>query len=82
MPATMARKRKASADQPEKRGKGLPIGYRPSADVQAAMDDYRRTKVEGGRHDFRPEKTVIIEAALRKYFRSLGYDISEDIGDD
>lgn len=71
MSATMAKKKPGAA--PEGDAPRNPISYRPSKVVAEAMEDYR------AKFEFKPDKSAILERALRQFFREKGYDIpSED----
>jgi hypothetical protein len=52
-----------------------PISYRPSAEVGAAMREYR------DRFKVKPAKSAIIERALREFFRAEGIEIEVDESD-
>lgn len=48
-----------------------PISYRPSAEVATAFAAYR------SRFEYKPDKSRVIERAMRQFLRSQGFDIPE-----
>lgn len=71
MNAIMA-KRKLKPDPGE--GKGRPISYRPSKSVEEAMEIYRAEQV------FPPDKSAVIERAMRQFFEAEGFVFPEESG--
>lgn len=65
------RKPKRESRAPEVTGKPANISYRPSREVAAAMRDYR------ARAEVPPDKSKVIEIAMREFFRARGYDMPE-----
>jgi hypothetical protein len=61
--ATPKKKRPESQDQP--------ISYRPSKDVKAALEDYR------AKFEFKPDRTAVIEKALRAFLAAKGYKLAD-----
>lgn len=69
---TMAeRKPKRENRTPENAGKPANVSYRPSREVAAALKEYR------ARAEVPPDKSKIIEIAMREFFRARGYDMPE-----
>ena len=74
MTSTMSekkRKPKAGGDAAEGAEKIMPISYRPSREVFDALTDYRSG------HEFPPDKSAVIERAMRYWLRHKGYDLPE-----
>lgn len=60
----MAKKKKQAEESAGEQSRGKLISYRPSAAVEAALEQYRSIL------PFRPDKQAVIERALRDFLRA------------
>ena len=72
MPLVAREKPKSSTSDD---GSKKPISYRPSQAVHDALEDYR------SRFEFKPDKSAILERALRAFLKSKGYKFPDDEDD-
>lgn len=62
-------------DKKKKPVKGRSISYRPSKDVEAALENFRN------RYEFKPDRSEILERALRRFLSENGFKLPEPSDD-
>lgn len=66
----MAKKKQPQADDSDPKPK--PISYRPSPAVEAGLEAFRN------RFEFLPDKSAVIERALRDFLRAQGVRLTDE----